>query len=118
VRALPRDVETRIARTLRRDATIAEAVLWRALRSRGVAGAKFRRQLPVAGYVADFACVEALLVVEVDGGQHTAEADAARTAALTQAGWHVLRFGNHEVLGNPEGVLAEIARVVRVRRGS
>jgi very-short-patch-repair endonuclease len=63
------------ARTLRRNPTDAERRLWRHLRSRQLFGYKFRRQYPIAGYIADFACVEAGLVIELDGGQHLAQAD-------------------------------------------
>jgi very-short-patch-repair endonuclease len=68
--------------------------------------------------VADFACVEAKLVVEVDGGQHAGSAyDAARTAAIESDGFLVLRFWNHDVLTNVEGVLEEIARTLRDASG-
>jgi very-short-patch-repair endonuclease len=110
-------MSTTRARALRRDATDAEKRLWARLRNRQIEGAKFKRQEPIAGYVADFACAEAMLIVELDGGQHTAERDARRTASLQAAGWHVLRFWNDEVQANMEGVLATIARVVRQRRG-
>jgi primosomal protein N' (replication factor Y) len=63
---------------------------------------------PIPPFIADFACVSARLVVEVDGGQHGGAADAARDAALARAGWRVLRVWNSEVLGNPEGVLERI----------
>ncbi|MCC7283600.1 MAG: DUF559 domain-containing protein [Acetobacteraceae bacterium] len=105
------------ARALRRAMTDAEKHLWVRLRDRRRDGAKFRRQEPIAGYVADFACIAAMLVVELDGGQHTAERDAKRTAALEQAGFKVLRFWNNDVLANAEGVLAVIAEEVRKRRG-
>ena len=65
-----------------------------------------RRQIPpparIGRHVADFACEAARLVVECDGGQHTPEADAPRTAAIEAAGWHVLRFWNNDVLQNTE----------------
>ena len=105
------------ARALRRAMTDAEKQLWPRLRDRQVEGAKFRRQVPIAGYVADFACIEVMLVVELDGGQHTAERDAKRTAALEHAGFAVLRFWNDEVLRSIDGVLAAVAEEVRRRRG-
>ena len=58
------------ARALRTGATDAERRLWQSLRGRQLSGFKFRRQLPIAGYIADFACVEAGVVIELDGGQH------------------------------------------------
>jgi adenine-specific DNA-methyltransferase len=91
--------------------TDAEKRLWYLLRDRRFSDHKFRRQYPVESYIADFACVEALLIVEVDGGQHTenAEEDAKRTAFLEQNGWRVLRFWNHDVLRHTETVLETIA---------
>lgn len=66
--------------------------------------ARFRRQVPLRALVADFASHRARLVVEVDGGQHEEGADAGRTALIEADGYRVLRFWNHDVLGNPEGV--------------
>jgi very-short-patch-repair endonuclease len=99
------------ARDLRSRSTDAESALWHALRNRQLFGFKFRRQAPKQGYVADFLCPSARLIVEVDGGQHalrTAE-DNVRTKQLEQNGYRVLRFWNNEVLGNLEGVLTAIA---------
>ncbi len=75
---------------------------------------KFRRQHPVPPYVADFACLERGLIVEVDGGQHSGQevADAARTGVLEARGFRVIRVWNNEVLGNLEGVLAFILRAL------
>ena len=99
------------AKTLRKRLTEAEQRLWSKLRRRQLRGYKFRRQYPVGAYVADFACIEACLVIEVDGGQHheRQEQDAARTRTLQQHGFRVLRFWNNEVLGETESVLAVIA---------
>ena len=96
------------ARTLRRGGTDAEKLLWSHLRNRQIEGMKFRRQVPVGHYIADFLCVDAMLIVEADGGQHSEEADAVRTAALEAAGYKVIRFWNNEILGNTEGVLEGI----------
>ncbi|MFN3945176.1 MAG: endonuclease domain-containing protein [Allosphingosinicella sp.] len=104
-----------IARKLRRSATEAEQRLWHHLRGRRLAGAKFRRQVPVGRHVADFLCDQARLIVEVDGGQHADNpADAARTTALQAAGYQVLRFWNHDVLADTDAVLEEIARTLRL----
>ena len=82
---------TKQARRLRRDSTLAEGVLWRHLRDRGLAGAKFRRQHPVGPYVADLCCLEAMVIVEVDGSQHGPARDAQRTAILEAEGFMVFR---------------------------
>jgi very-short-patch-repair endonuclease len=108
-------VSVEVARKLRRSSTDAERVLWRALRARTADGLKFRRQQPIAGYVADFACWEARVVVELDGGQHTAERDAARTAAIEANGWEVLRFWNSDVVANTEGVVSVIVAACKAR---
>ncbi len=102
------------ARRLRRDATDAERSLWSALRSRQH-GFKFRRQHPIPPYTADFACIEARVIVEVDGGQHGGARDAARDAQLAAMGWQVLRYWNSDVADNVEGVLADILRHARMR---
>ncbi|MFC6661602.1 endonuclease domain-containing protein [Deinococcus multiflagellatus] len=102
---------TQRARRLRRDATPEERILWAALRNEQL-GVKFRRQQPLGFYIADFVCFERALVVEVDGGQHAQLAgqayDAARTAYLNGRTFRVLRFWNHEVRGNLDGVLMRI----------
>ncbi|WP_299393931.1 endonuclease domain-containing protein [Pelagibius sp.] len=107
------------ARRLRRNETEAERRLWAALRNRQLAGHKFRRQVPLGRFVVDFACYDEKLVVELDGGQHSGgqhvdhqEKDAARTKWLEARGFRVLRFWNHEVLENLEGVLAKIAEAL------
>ena len=106
---------TTIAKRLRRDSTDAERTLWFRLRDRRLDGWKFRRQVPIEGYVVDFLCVDAHLIIELDGGQHAAQAaaDAARTRMLEAAGFLVLRFWNNEVLGNMDGVLEAIVATLR-----
>ena len=100
------------ARRLRREATDAERLLWYHLRRRQLAGARFRRQHPIVGFIADFACIEAGLVVELDGGQHTDRAayDTERTRRLEAEGYRVLRFWNDDVFVRTADVLAEIHR--------
>ena len=97
------------ARTLRREATPAERVLWQHL-SRGQLGAKFSRQMPVGPYYADFLCRSLKLVVECDGFSHdaTPDDDARRDGWMKREGFSVLRFANAEVLDNPEGVVTAI----------
>jgi very-short-patch-repair endonuclease len=98
------------ARQLRRDDTDAEARLWDALRARRLGGWKWRRQVPKGRYIVDFLCVEAALVVELDGGQHSDQADydARRTAYLEGLGLRVLRFWNFAVMENRDGVCLTI----------
>ena len=86
--------------------TDAERALWRVLRGRQLEGFRFRRQVPIAGFIADFVCPQAKLIVEVDGGQHrdAAAKDAVRTARLEQLGSRVLRVWNHDVLFHVEEV--------------
>ena len=101
---------TERARRLRRDQTNVEQRLWALLRNRQLDGFKFRRQVPIDRYVADFVCADAMLVVELDGGQHAADAayDATRTAVLERLGYVVLRFWNHDVVETAEGVAETI----------
>jgi very-short-patch-repair endonuclease len=96
------------ARRLRRTATDVEAALWLHLRNRRLGNLKFRRQATLGRAIADFVCAEKRLVVELDGGQHCDEADAARTARLKALGYRVIRFWNHDVNENLDGVLERI----------
>src|SRR5215472_1974494 len=98
------------ARTLRRAMTEAERRLWQMLRSRQNQGWRFRRQVPIGGFIADFVCHEARLIVEIDGGQHdpSTEEETGRTRFLEGEGYRVLRFWSNEVLDNPEGVRSAI----------
>ncbi|KEQ51415.1 endonuclease domain-containing protein [Sphingobium chlorophenolicum] len=105
------------AKTLRRNATEAEKRLWNALREK-LPEAKFRRQVPHGPYVADFLNFAAKLVIEVDGATHAerTEQDAARTRYFKAQGYHVLRFWNHEVMENLDGVLTQISLSCQVER--
>jgi very-short-patch-repair endonuclease len=106
------------ARRLRRDQTRAEVILWNCLRNRGLDGFKFRRQVPIDRYFADFACREAKVVVELDGGQH-ADAiayDEARTEVIEQAGYRVVRLWNNHVVEELDGALEEISRALKSAR--
>lgn len=104
----------RNARELRNGATEAESHLWQRLRLKQLAGFKFRRQVPVAGYIADFLCPEAKLIVELDGGQHCAQIayDERRTGMLQAKGYRVLRYWNNEALVQTEAVLEDILRAL------
>jgi very-short-patch-repair endonuclease len=99
------------ARTLRHNMTEAERRVWQILRSHGMNGYKFRRQVPIGRYIADFACHEARLIVEIDGGQHdrSSPQEAERSGFLQNEGYRILRFWNNEVLANPDGVHQTIA---------
>lgn len=100
----------KIQRRLRANATDAEKRIWSRLRNRQIGNFKFRRQTPIGRYVVDFVCESSRVIVELDGGQHAvnADSDATRTQTLEAMGYVVLRFWNHEVLENTEGVLLEI----------
>ena len=98
---------TKGAQDLRNNATDQERVLWLELRKRRFGGYKFSRQIPVGPFICDFVCRGARLAIELDGGQHSAnvERDASRTRFIESAGYRVLRFWNHEVAENLDGVL-------------
>ncbi|AEG48233.1 protein of unknown function DUF559 [Sphingobium chlorophenolicum L-1] len=100
------------ARELRHNATDAERALWQAISARKVAGVRFNRQVPVGPFICDFVARSIGLVIEVDGGQHGESVDAARTRFLEAKGYRVIRFWNNDVLGNLDGVVAEIERVI------
>ncbi len=103
-----REIEKKaMARRLRKKLTPAEALMWWRLR-RDYGDWRFRRQHPIGSYIADFACIEARLVVEIDGATHGSVEEIAhderRTAFLEANGWRVARFWNEEVVRNREGV--------------
>nr|WP_233843938.1 DUF559 domain-containing protein [Dyella sp. 2HG41-7] len=100
------------ARALRHATTDPERHLWRFLRRENLAGFKFRRQYPIAGYIVDFVCVSAKLVIELDGGKHSEsrEYDVNRTRVIGSRGYRVLRFWNDDVLLRTESALEEIWR--------
>lgn len=96
---------------MRAQPTDAERVLWQRLRHDvALTGSHFRRQAPIGPFIVDFVSRRAKLVIELDGGQHDQqrEADAIRTRKIEASGYRVLRFWNHDVLGNLEGVLCTI----------
>ena len=102
------------SRELRSNATEAELRLWRRLSARQLAGVRFNRQFPIGPFICDFVSRGAKLIVEVDGGQHAAqaEADARRTAYLKAQGYRVIRFWNNDVLENTDGVVEAIEQVL------
>ncbi|HWX82044.1 MAG TPA: endonuclease domain-containing protein [Xanthobacteraceae bacterium] len=107
------------ARALRQRMTNAERKLWYALRDRRFARFKFRRQVPVGRFIADFVCFERRLVIEVDGGQHAESVrDQWRDRWFAANGFRVLRFWNNEVLKNLEGVMTVLAETLGVKEWS
>ncbi len=99
---------TPLARRLRRDQTEAEKRLWSCLRARQLENAKFVRQEQIGPHIADFACRAAHLAIELDGGQHSGATDAPRTEVIEAYGYRIIRFWNHDVLTNTEGVVETI----------
>jgi very-short-patch-repair endonuclease len=103
------------ARRLRKRMTPQEVKLWMHLRELKGLGHHFRRQSPIPPYIVDFECRRARLIVEVDGGQHAASqqrSDAARDRFLTSSGYRVLRFWNHQIDRELEGVVTTILAVL------
>ena len=98
------------ARSLRRELSPAEKVLWQALRNRRFAGLKFRRQHPVGAYVVDFVCLRVNLGIELDGESHLSrnKVDEARDRWLASQGIKILRFWNTEVFDDIEAVMEKI----------
>ncbi|MFT4098068.1 MAG: DUF559 domain-containing protein [Rhodoblastus sp.] len=111
---------TPVAQKLRGEATRAERILWRAVNRRQLDGFKFRRQAPLAGYIADLACHEARLVIELDGATHSTEeelaADVQRQTKTEEQGYTVLRFRNAKIYGNLDGAAETILLKLRALR--
>jgi very-short-patch-repair endonuclease len=102
---------------MRREPTLAEEKLWERLRDRQLLGLKFRRQVEIDGYIADFCCRELRLVVELDGKVHETQEQAAhdanRDAYLKTRGYVILRLPNEEVLLSSRSVQEKIAHTAR-----
>ncbi len=98
------------AKTLRKNNTEVERLLWGHLKTRQLEGIKFRRQQPIGRYIVDFVSFEKKIVIEIDGGQHSVgkNRDEERDNWLGAQGFKVLRFWNNEILENIEGVLEVI----------
>jgi very-short-patch-repair endonuclease len=98
------------ARRLRHEMTDAETRLWSRLRAHRFSDFSFRRQTPIGPYIVDFVCLDARLIVEVDGGQHADNLhDVNRDEWLREQGFAILRFWNSDVFGNLAGVLESIS---------
>jgi len=102
------------ARQLRRTTTEAERALWQELRRGKIPGTRFRRQVPIGPYIADFACLKTKLVVELDGSQHADRTvyDDERTAFLNARNFRVLRFWNGQLFGERDAVIETIVWAV------
>jgi very-short-patch-repair endonuclease len=114
---MPHDRNQRdFARNLRTNSTDAERRLWSILRCEQLKGYKFRRQAAIGDYVVDFVCFSHDLVIELDGGQHSAESarryDLLRTAWLESQGFRVLRYWNHQVFENLDGIADVVWRAL------
>lgn len=109
----------RLARLLRQRSTQGEAKLWRYLRNRGM-GVKFRRQVLVGPYIADFLSLETKLIVEVDGSQHgrpiEQQHDRARDQALANEGYEVIRFWDYDILKHLDACLKHLATRIEDRK--
>jgi very-short-patch-repair endonuclease len=104
----------RSARAMRSRPTDVEEMLWWRLRGRRLGGLKFRRQRPLGPYIADFVCLEARLIVELDGMQHQGSIpDRHRTEDLKRLGFDVIRFSNDAVRQDIDAVCAAILHVAR-----
>jgi very-short-patch-repair endonuclease len=93
---------------MRREPTEPEKRLWRHLSNSQLNGFKFRRQAAIPPFIVDFFCPAKGLIVEIDGETHVAEADARRDAVLAARGFMTIRFTNHDVMSNMDGVLTTI----------
>ena len=102
------------ARSMRTDATKAEHVLWQAVRGKQLEGLKFKRQVPIGGHIVDFVCFEERLIVELDGAQHSeSSTDPLRDRFFEGQGFRTIRFWNHEVEQDIDGVCQTIPAEVR-----
>ncbi|MBB4141574.1 endonuclease domain-containing protein [Rhizobium rhizoryzae] len=108
------------ARRMRRALTEPELKFWNAVRAHRLMGLSFRRQMPIGGYIADFACAEHRLIIEIDGATHSLdkqiERDYHRDAALIALGWRVIRLTNDEVLNRMDDVCTHILKVIGIER--
>ncbi len=108
------------AKRMRSAMSDAELKLWNELRAHRLMGLSFRRQVPIAGYIVDFACPTHRLIVEVDGSQHGNDADLRydenRTRRLQQDGWIILRFWNDDVLKDIDNACLHIVRTIEEAR--
>ncbi|MET3926124.1 very-short-patch-repair endonuclease [Devosia sp. 2618] len=99
---------------MRHQPTEAEQKLWLLLRNRRFANHKFRRQVPIGSYIADFVCYASKLIVEADGSQHAENTrDETRDAELTGRGFRLLRIWNSDILSAPDTVLDAVWHAIQ-----
>ncbi len=100
------------SRSLRKNQTEAEKLLWSKIRKKQLKNLQFYRQRIIDNYIVDFYCPKAKLIIELDGSQHyfsaTQKKDKARDRNLKAKGFNVLRFSDRDVFSNLDGVLEEI----------
>ena len=113
-------VLTQRAKAMRKEMSELETRMWLALRAKRFETVKFRRQKVIGDFIADFAANDPKLVIEIDGDSHAGreEYDAARTRFLEAKGYMVIRFTNHDVMKNLEGVLVRLSEVIAELRAS
>ncbi len=97
---------------MRREPTLAEMRMWKLLKQ-CFRESRFRRQIPLGHFIVDFASHGASLVIEIDGGQHDPEVDAARSRVIEAEGYSIIRFSNNEVLENGEGCMIRLGHFLR-----
>lgn len=103
------------ARKLRQQQTDSENILWQKLRNRQLNGFKFRRQFILEPYIVDFICLDAKLIIEIDGSQHLEQQDydSQRTLFLNSLGYTVNRYWNNDVINNTEAILEDILNSIK-----
>ena len=107
-------MSVKFARKLRKNQTRAEDIFWREVRNRLFLGLKFRRQVPIGKYIADFVCEQEKLIIELDGDQHddNEEYDEERTRVLENHGYRVVRYWNEDLYEGLDRVFEESSRLV------
>ena len=107
-----------LARKLRKNMMLPEQQLWEALRKCQLDGYRFRRQMVLGRYIADFACLETRLVIELDGNHHTTQQgyDRERDRWMQEQQFRVLRFWNHDILHHRDNVLQQIRHALQQQK--
>ena len=104
------------ARSMRKNSTKQEIIIWNILRNRQFKNLKFRRQYPIGNYIVDFICLENNLIIEIDGGQHNTpgniEYDRQRSEYLKNLGYKVVRFWNNDINENIDGVYQKLLELI------